>query len=158
METLISQDFEFNKLSLIYGKFLQEVHESYPEVQISDVSQHHFYKDQNTVFIHVAVPEPIAVILKLRFGGHLRDRPPPKPKPNWDEIAKEEIYKKKIREKEIYLEEERHRAKDLYFQDYISILKTRELENPYNYNKIEAIKVYLDLKKNYFIDWPKDEE
>lgn len=151
METLIDQDFEFNKFSLIYGQFLQEVHESYPDVKITDVARHYTYKDQYTIFIHVAVPEEIAVILKLRFGACLRNRPPPKPEPEYkDEEIKEE-YEKSIWERESYFK------KRIYIRDYLDILKTKEAEKLYSEVKMESL--YHDLKSiSLDTDWLKDEK
>lgn len=84
METLVDQDFGFNKTSLKYGQFLQEVHETCPGTLFTDVSHFYPWIKEKSFYVHVAVPERLAVILKLRFGDHLCVRPPPK-EPDPDE-------------------------------------------------------------------------
>jgi hypothetical protein len=125
MEALIDLDFKFHKYSLIYGKFLQEVHESYVDVKIEDANRYYRFKDRFSTFVRVAVPEEVAVVLKLRFGAHLCTRRVPDPSVDPD--------------REIHLQEEINR-REIYFQDYLSILKTREGQC----NDISAL--YLDLK------------
>lgn len=144
METLIDQDFEFNKYSLIYGKFLQEVHESCPDITVSDAVAFYKYKDLNTIFVHVAVPEPIAVVLKLRFGVHLRTRLPPETEPNWGNIEDEKMnslayWKKLYYKEELY--KKNSETNNKYIRDYTDILRAQEIENL----KMEMI--YLDPKK-----------
>ncbi len=79
MEALIDQDFEFQKFSAIYGQFLQEVHETCPDTVFTDVGRYYPYIAEKPLYIHVTIPERLAVVLKLRFGAHLRTRPiPPK--------------------------------------------------------------------------------
>lgn len=72
METLISLDFEFEPMSLMYGRFLIEVFETCPDTVIKNVNSLHPYTGGETKFVHVAVPEELAVVLKLKFGAHLR--------------------------------------------------------------------------------------
>jgi len=73
MAALITQDFEFTRNSLLYGQFLVECHESYPDVVITDTVRWHAY-NTNTLYVTVDVPEDLAVVLKLRFGNQFRIR------------------------------------------------------------------------------------
>jgi len=156
METLIEQDFEFNKYSLIYGQFLAEVHESLPDIVIEDVSQHHPYKDRHTHFVSVSVPERLAVVLKLRFGAHLRVRPPPKPKKELDDddfsmktikYNKMSVYDEymKKREYEKY-KEELFLMNHITSMSYPPIIKVEKPRVEDKSDRDDYIKLYNELK------------
>jgi hypothetical protein len=155
METLIEQDFEFNKYSLIYGQFLTEVYESCPDVKVEDVSAHHPYKDRNTHFVSVSVAERLAVVLKLRFGAHLRVRPPPKPKkdPNDGELEynrykKASIYDEylKKRQYERYEEELFRERYNKLILDYPPIIKIQKPRYEDKTDCIDIERLYNEIK------------
>jgi len=122
MEALIQQDFEFDQYSLIYGQFLQEVHETYADVVIHKVNGIYPWVNARTVVVQVDVPESLAVVLKLRFGKHLRQRPAP---PTEEEI------KLKKEESKISLKSRYYAPwfkKNIVYTDYVDILKTITIE------------------------------
>ena len=96
MASLIKQDYEFDLKSLVYGKFLQECYESYPDVKITTVTSSYptILKETSNQVVSVDVPEEVAVVLKLRFGDHLRIRPVPVETEGLRKL-KDSIYNKK---------------------------------------------------------------
>ena len=80
METM-TMDFEFTRNSLQHGQFLVECHETCPGIEVKDVTSHYLMTALGigkTVY-SVDAPEELAVVLKLRFGQSIRQRPAPKP-------------------------------------------------------------------------------
>jgi hypothetical protein len=82
---MIQYDFEFDVKSLDYGKFLQEVHESCPGIEIKDVSSCYLRKSGFS-YVSVEVPENIATVLKLRFGQYIKQRPMPVEEDDFEKI------------------------------------------------------------------------
>jgi hypothetical protein len=70
----ITQDFQFNKFSAQYGRFLIAVNDMAPAAKISDVSSY-YTTDSGTIYVSVDVSEDIAMLLKLQFGLELAKRP-----------------------------------------------------------------------------------
>jgi len=75
------QDFKFKKLSIELGQFLVTINEIYPEVVIEDASKFYEFNPSHE-FISIQVPEEVAVLLKLKFGDYLIERPLP-PEEGW---------------------------------------------------------------------------
>ena len=80
METM-TMDFEFTRNSLQHGQFLVECHETCPGIEVKDVTSHYlaFTLSIGKAVYSVDAPNELAVVLKLRFGQCLRERPAPKP-------------------------------------------------------------------------------
>ena len=71
----ITQDFKFASLySGPYGRWLATVYEAVPDVAVTAVNDWYPYT-ANATYASVTVPEDIAMLLKLQFGGHLVERP-----------------------------------------------------------------------------------
>lgn len=97
----ITQDFKFASLySAPYSKWLSTVYEAVPDVTVASVNDWYSYSP-NTTYVSVTVPEDIAMLLKLQFGGHLVERPAIHPKDVEKEsfnngMAKMKILKKRM--------------------------------------------------------------
>lgn len=71
----VKQDFKFSSLySAEYGRWRYAVAEACPEVDVVACNDWYTWS-ANTTYVTVEVPEDIAVLLKLQFGGHLVERP-----------------------------------------------------------------------------------
>ncbi len=136
MDTLIEQDFLFDKGSLIYGQFLVEVLETCPDTLINDANRFYPWSGDISKYVSVIVPEPLAVVLKLRFGKHLQIRPP---QPTPEEIAEKKLSSMKIQKNRYY-------KKDFEFSyiDYADILKIKEIDVV---DDLKMEELYKDFKK-----------
>ena len=77
MAEMIGFDYTFEEFSLLYGQFVVDAKDGYPEGKIERVTHHYPYVEDRIV-VHFAAPEEITVLLKLRFGAHIVTRPPKK--------------------------------------------------------------------------------
>jgi len=79
MAEVIGFDYAFEELSVLYGQFIIDAREGYPEGKLEKVTHHYPYKKDQVVF-YFAAPEDITVLLKLKYGPNIVVRPP-KPDP-----------------------------------------------------------------------------
>lgn len=73
----ISMDFAFKKNSIQHGQFLVECHETCPDIEVKEVTL--FYPAASlsgNIVVNVDAPDDLAVVLKLRFGQYIKERPP----------------------------------------------------------------------------------
>jgi len=74
----VTMDFSFPMTSAEYGRFLVACHNHLPGINISHVETYHVYSPGRAI-VSVSVPENIAVLLKLEFGGSIVKRAEPDP-------------------------------------------------------------------------------
>jgi hypothetical protein len=143
----IRQDFKFTSLySAPYGKWLATIYEAVPDVAVTAVNDWYPYT-ANATHVSVTVPEDIAMLLKLQFGGHLVERPAIHPA----ELQKEnDQYKYKMKFlKERHIKEEDN--KNYVWHDYESnnSLKEGIILKDY-YDKLKKVSVDYYKKKDLY--------
>ncbi len=139
MATVI-QDFRFNSLSGLYGRFLGECEES--GVTIENVTPKFvslpYVKD--AIYVSTESPEHIAVVLKLTYGAYLVERPVPAEFPDWEALKAKQLSTFKFI---------KYKKSDYYIKDYLDILKYKDDEIKDEEAKIRNEEIYKSLKEDF---------
>lgn len=131
-------DFAFKKNSPQHGQFLVECYETEPGIEITDVSSEYFMSTvPGETILHVFASNELAVVLKLRFGSYMRERPT----------------RKSVKFDNIYRKVGEHKNK-IRFIDYITY-KDKYSSNLWS-NENEIKEQLKELSKKVLLDkWPE---